>query len=1418
MIRTSMGQLLINEALPPEMRNYDRVLDKKGMNAMLRELAQKHPEKYAEVSKKLSDVGRTVATEFGGYSFGLEHLKKSAVAKKQNAELKIKVKRILDMDQVKIGGKMVDVTPQMRKDMIVKTVGGYQQKQIDDIYNEAVKGNNPLALQVVSGSRGNKMNLASLLGSDMLYADHRNETIPLGVTSSYSQGLKPVEYWAATYGARRGTMATKFATQDAGFLSKQLNQVAHRLMIVGDDDDRDDVMPHRGLPVDTDDGDNEGALLARDVGPYKRNTILSPKILKHLKGLGHDRLLVRSPLVGGSPDGGVYARDVGVRERGTLPGRGEQVGLTAAQALSEPLAQGQLSAKHSGGVAGQEKAVGGFAYINQLIQVPKKGKGWAAHAEHDGTVSSVEPAPAGGNYVWVGDKRHYVPSNVELKVKKGDPIEAGDVLSEGFPNPSVVTQHKGVGEGKRYFVNAFRSAMNDAGMKCNRRNVELLARGLINHVRLTDEMGDHVPDDVVPYSTIEHVYQPREDHEVMPSARALGQYLERPVLHYSIGTKVRPSVLKELQHFGVSEVAVHKEPPPFQSEMIRGMYNLQHDPDWMTRMYGSGLKDSLTDATHHGAVSDELGTSFVPGLSRAVEFGRKGAVRQPEKGTTPPPEGQPLGDPRRAPEPPKPVSPAITMPAAPPGGAAEKKPKKTGFFSGMFKMSEEEIIKEAAVRLARPVHAVRQAVQAKQTTGKAKQIARMRLTKQAAEPTKPTVDSTTKPTTGSSTAGPGTTTTPVTPGAPPAPNPSIMPAGPAPVPGGVPNPNIMPGGTPAATTTPNPGGAPSPPGVVNPARVPQNAWAGGVATPDPNASRGQNPDAFREGYTPGEGIMNPGDDPGMAAEFVQGGGHADDPSSGYGGQFGAVTRFGSLLDNRAVAALTGRGQYVHNETGHGGYHDNLIGGVPQAQGGQPDWLNTLMRDRSKVAPDAAPPATTQPVPPPEPAPPAGRPPILDVLGAFVGPEAAAIAAGGSVAYRTARSVVRKPVAGGIFGGLFKPLSKVTTPLAVGLEAYDAVNMTGEEGVKRLDDKMSGKGDTHLPFGLGTVKGDTFGGYMFNNAMEPGKNLRAGYSGLVRGLGDLNQAGRDATKLDASEAAMLTARVADPRTAPADKAKAEQRLAAIRSANGPSTSDAIGKALLGGNTVTSDQRFAQAQYIREQELKKIEADRVSASQRAAAAPQAATLFAKIRAGGPLTPDEQTLLADAVRGYPADGAATAVGDDRNPAGALHKLIHKSDDPVVQAAVAKAATRNATPIAPAGFSDEISAWETEAGKLEGSPVVEHVRARRDAIMARAATETDPVRLGQMRVELSRMGKYLTGRKTQTGYDPPVHVQPAYATGQFNPDALRKEFDAALSTFDGKYGHMQKGGTDLHDAAAGLADLASAAAMSGVTRNRAV
>lgn len=609
MRKTTLGQLLINQALPEDLRDENRVLDKKGLFALLDKVAEQHPDKYREVSKKLADIGREAAFTTGSHSFGLKHIRQSMAGRKMRQELGAELERIYENP---------DLDDKAREEQILLTVGKRQRTLSDEVLQEALDTDNPLGRQLKGAGRGNKFGLSSLLGGDLLYTDHSGKIVPIPVLRSYGMGLKPHEYFAGSFGARKGIIDLKTATQDAGFFAKQLVQAAHRLLVSQYDDENpyDDTNP-RGMPVDTSDPDNEGAFLAHPVGGYARNVELTPKILSDLREKGHDRILVRSPLVGGPRDGGVYARDLGRRERGEVSPVGDYVGIAAAQALAEPVTQAQISSKHTGGIAGAAGAgaISGFKAINQLVQVPKVFRGGASHSQVDGRVSAIREAPQGGHFVTIEGQEHYVGRGFGVLVKPGDNVEAGDVLSEGVPNPSEIVKFKGIGEGRDYFVRAFRKALKDSGVNGHRRNMELLSRGLINHVRLTDEMGDWSPDDVVPYHAIESEWKPRPGNYTASPTSAVGRYLEKPILHYTVGTRLQRSMLDNLQKFGVKNVVVHNDPPPFEPEMIRGMANVAHDPDWMVRMLGSYQQRSLLEATHRGGESDEGGTSYVPAIA-----------------------------------------------------------------------------------------------------------------------------------------------------------------------------------------------------------------------------------------------------------------------------------------------------------------------------------------------------------------------------------------------------------------------------------------------------------------------------------------------------------------------------------------------------------------------------------------------------------------------------------------------------------------------------------------------------------------------------------------------------------------------------------------------------------------------------------
>jgi DNA-directed RNA polymerase subunit beta' len=618
MLKTTVGQLMVNEALPPDMRDYTRVLDKGATYDLLREVVEKHPEKYRDIAKRLADVGRNVAFTSGGQSFGLRDLRPTPAVHASRARLNRQIDQILNNSQL---------TDDEKEARIVEATSAEHERLQSEILDEAAAMGNPLARQVMSGAKGGgkgKAGLKRLIGGDMLYVDHHDKVIPFPVQSSFAEGLTPAEFWASTYGARKGLLDVKFATQDAGFFSKQLNQLAHRLLVTAMDADKDPNPddPPRGYPVNVDDPDNAGALLAMPVGDLPRNTVLTPKILKDLENQGIDKILVRSPIVGGPESGGVYGRDVGVRERGGIAPLGDMVGLAAAQALSEKLTQGQLASKHAGGVKGQAQSVSGFQRVNQTVQVPKTFKGGAAHAQLDGKVTNIVDAPAGGKYITISGKRHYVLPGFELKVEHGDNVEAGDVLSEGMPNPAEIVKHKGIGEGRRYFIDIFGDAYRAGRMHADRRNIELVARGLIDHVEMLEEADNHVPGDVLTYQQLESTWRPRDGHARVRLDDAVGKYLERPVLHYTIGTRIKPSMLPLLRQFGVKDVDVHDNEPPFAPRMVRAMAAVGHDPDWMSRFLGSNQKKNLLDAAHRGAVSDAAGSSFVPALAEGVSFGK----------------------------------------------------------------------------------------------------------------------------------------------------------------------------------------------------------------------------------------------------------------------------------------------------------------------------------------------------------------------------------------------------------------------------------------------------------------------------------------------------------------------------------------------------------------------------------------------------------------------------------------------------------------------------------------------------------------------------------------------------------------------------------------------------------------------------
>lgn len=417
-------------------------------------------------------------------------------------------------------------------------------------------------------------------------------------------------------------MIVSNSTRDAGDLGKQMNNVSAGLMIT-----EDDCGSTNGIPVDIDDPDNAGAVLARATSGIPLGAPLTSKNLKALKAGGVKTMLVRSPVTC-QTKAGLCKQCAGIREDGRLPELRDAIGIKASSALAERIAQGALNLKHTAAAGGGGKVgdqlYAGFDIINQLGQVPTAFRHAAALAEIDGPVTKIEPAAQGGTNIYIGEEVHYVEPEQVAMVKIGDELEAGDQMSTGIVNPAEVVRHKGIGEGRRYFSERLTQAYKDSGLAVNRRNVEVLSRALIDHVLVDDPegLGEYLPGDVASYSALAYGYRPRADSQIMQPDEAVGKFLEQPALQHTIGARVTKRMLGELKQFEVDKINVHDVPPAFTPQMRRMRTAAQYGKDWLAKLHGTYLKSNLLGDVQGGAESDVHGTHPVPAVAYGVELGR----------------------------------------------------------------------------------------------------------------------------------------------------------------------------------------------------------------------------------------------------------------------------------------------------------------------------------------------------------------------------------------------------------------------------------------------------------------------------------------------------------------------------------------------------------------------------------------------------------------------------------------------------------------------------------------------------------------------------------------------------------------------------------------------------------------------------
>jgi len=605
-MRTTVGQLLINEKLPPALRDSKRIMSKGALGNLLTQIATDHPSDYAKAAFGLKRLGDTVAFEQGS-SFSLDELTSPVDKDKEFKSVEKKLSAL----------QLSGWSTQKKEDEAQRVFSDLSKRIMDKTMKVKLKEGSTLAAMVASGARGKAGQLSQMVSAPVMFRDLKQRPIMIPIKSSYAEGLNPDEYWASAFGARLGVISSKFATADAGAFGKQMAQASLGLVIT-----KQDCGTSAGLPSSPSDSDNIDAYLADKAGRFERNTLITPAVLADLKKQRVSRILVRSPMTCAAAKG-VCSMCRGMNDKNRLPGIGENVGLASASAMAEPVTQMSLNVKHTGGAGGQGGIASGYKLLAQLTSVPKEFPNRAAVANTTGKITKIENAPQGGQFTYVNDEPHYSLPGLTSLVQVGQKVEEGDALDGGLVNPAEVVQFKGVGEGRRHMMGSLREAYANAGANVNRRHFEVITRALINQAQVddADSMEGALPNDMVDFQHLQSTYRSKAPKTVSVSG-AIGKYLVKPVLHLTVGTKVLPSMVKLLQQHGVSSVEVEDAPPPFRPLMLRMQDAPQVGSDWMTRLYTRNLKVNLLKGVHRGAKSPRHSTSFIPSLARSLEFGK----------------------------------------------------------------------------------------------------------------------------------------------------------------------------------------------------------------------------------------------------------------------------------------------------------------------------------------------------------------------------------------------------------------------------------------------------------------------------------------------------------------------------------------------------------------------------------------------------------------------------------------------------------------------------------------------------------------------------------------------------------------------------------------------------------------------------
>ncbi len=465
LVDTTVGRAILSELLPDGLpfSLINQTLDKKAVSRLIdscyREVGLKETVILAD---QLMYAGYHYATR-SGISIGVNDMiipeNKDDLIKAAEAEIK-DIEKQWATGLVTSGeryNKVVDIWSHAN-DKVARAMMNEIGKEtvIDAEGNEVIQDSfNSIFVMADSGARGSTAQIRQLAGMRGLMAKPDGSIIENAITANFREGLDVLQYFISTHGARKGLADTALKTANSGYLTRRLVDVSQDLVVNMDDCGTEKGIELRpvieGGDIVVDLGERVlGRVLQQDLEDEKghiliaNGTLLEEREVELINEIGVDQLKVRSAVTCEARHGlcvQCYGRELA---RGHKVGKGEAVGVIAAQSIGEPGTQLTMRTFHIGGAASSSASVNSIEVKNsgsvrfhnvKTVKNPNKRLIAVSRSGEIGVIDKVTGREK---------ERYKVPYGAEFSVADGAKVTAGTVLANWDPHMHpVITEVAG---------------------------------------------------------------------------------------------------------------------------------------------------------------------------------------------------------------------------------------------------------------------------------------------------------------------------------------------------------------------------------------------------------------------------------------------------------------------------------------------------------------------------------------------------------------------------------------------------------------------------------------------------------------------------------------------------------------------------------------------------------------------------------------------------------------------------------------------------------------------------------------------------------------------------------------------------------------------------------------------------------------